>query len=289
MTLDQNRDFYAEEIRIAANLCSADLVRAFATVHREDYLGPPPWQICSADKAALAALGIGGGIYTSTDNPRDLYHNVLVAIDPARHLNNGQPSAVARWIAALDLRRGDHIYHAGCGVGYYTAILAEMAGPEGRVVAVDLDADLAARARKNLSGYPWVSIHAGGAVLDPGPCDAMLINAGVTHPHRPWLGRLKDGGRMILPLTGRGQMHGSGIMALITREPAGFSARTVSFVAIFSFSSLRDPEIEPLLTSALAKRDLLRLSSLRLDEHAREDTCLVHTSGTCLSSRPLAT
>jgi protein-L-isoaspartate(D-aspartate) O-methyltransferase len=52
-----------------------------------------------------------------------------VAIDAARCLNNGQPSALARWIDAFDLCTGDRVLHVGCGVGYYTPIL-----PDGRDV-----------------------------------------------------------------------------------------------------------------------------------------------------------
>jgi protein-L-isoaspartate(D-aspartate) O-methyltransferase len=289
LTLDEYRQFYADEIRIASNTTSEALVRAFATVPRENYLGPPPWHIFSGDKAALAPLGLSGELYTTTANPSDLYHNVLVAIDPERHLNNGQPSALALWIAAMDLKPGDHVYHAGCGVGYYTAILAEVVGSGGSVVAIDIDPDLAGRAKQNLSGYAQVSVFAGdGATFDPGICDAMLINAGVTHPAREWLDRLKEGGRLLLPLTGKGgHNYGSGVMAKFTREKAGFSARIVSFVAIFSFSSLRDPEIEQLLSAALARRDLFKLRSLILDEHAPNETCLVHTARMCLSSKEI--
>jgi protein-L-isoaspartate(D-aspartate) O-methyltransferase len=58
----------------------------------------------------------------------------------------------------------------------------------GSIVASEVDADLAVRARQNLASYPNVSVHAGdGTGVDPGVCDAILINAGVTHPHRPWL------------------------------------------------------------------------------------------------------
>ena len=73
----------------------------------------------------------------------------------------------------------------------------------------------------------------------------------------------------------------------ITREPAGFSARIIAMVAIFHFSSLRDPQIEPLLAKALANRELLKLKSLRLDEHAPGETCIVHAQEMCLSSAAL--
>ena len=111
-------------------------------------MGPAPWQIASSDMATMALMGLTGEAYLTTDNPRDLYHNVLVALDPDRYLNNGQPSALARWIDALELRPGDRVYHLGCGVGYYTAIMAEMVGTGGRVAASEVDAGLAGSGSK---------------------------------------------------------------------------------------------------------------------------------------------
>ena len=58
-----------------------------------------------------------------------MYHNVVIALDDTHDLNNGQPSALARWIDALDLKAGGRVYHLGCGQGYYTAIMAEVMGP----------------------------------------------------------------------------------------------------------------------------------------------------------------
>ena len=125
MTLEDCRFFYAQEVRWAANLTSPALIGAYARVPREKYLGPPPWQIGSADLRALTVSTLGGPaqrkpdeprdpakqgpdatgkpltMYRSTENPQDLYHNVVVALDAARDLNNGQPSALALWIEAL--------------------------------------------------------------------------------------------------------------------------------------------------------------------------------------------
>ena len=63
------------------------------------------------------------------------YHNLLVALDATRSLNNGLPGSLARWIQALDLKTEDRVFHLGCGVGYYTAIMADVVGPDGSVVA----------------------------------------------------------------------------------------------------------------------------------------------------------
>ena len=281
MTLDDCRRFYAEEIRFAANVRSPALIEAFVRVPREQFLGPGPWRIASSD------MGMGGVVYTETadTDPRHLYHNMPVAIDTARELNNGQPGTLARWIDALDLQAGESVFHLGCGVGYFTAILAEVVGPGGHVTASEVDPGLAARARENLAGYPNVTVHAGdGAALDPGPCDAMLINAGVTHPHVAWLERLRAGGRLVLPLTvAMGATLGKGVVAKIVREPNGFSAQVITFVAIYSATSVRDPQLEPLLGKALSTGLLMKVKSVRLDPHEPADTCVLHAHGVCLS------
>ena len=60
--------------------------------------------------------------------------------------------------------------HIGTGTGYYTAIMACLVGPSGKVTGIELDASLAARARENLSSYPNVLIVNG----DARRCRSML-------------------------------------------------------------------------------------------------------------------
>ena len=133
MTLEECRRFYAEGIKIAGNISSTALLEAFACVPRENFLGPGPWKIASI--GSLPATP--SYIETPDDHPRHLYHNFVIALDPARALNNGEPTSLAKWIDALDLKRGDRVYHLGCGVGYYTAILSEVVGATGQVLASD--------------------------------------------------------------------------------------------------------------------------------------------------------
>jgi len=284
MTLDDCRRFYAEEIRFVANLDSSALVEALARVPREKFLGPGPWQVAfpeiRSDTTTYTTT------YTTIDDPREVYHNVLIALDVTRGLNNGQPSALARWINRLNLRAGDRVLHVGCGVGYYTAIMAELVGATGRVVACEVESDLAFRARENLDSYPNVTVHAGdGAVLDPGICDAIFINAGVTHVHLPWLARLSDGGRIVLPLT---TGSGRGVMVKIIRDHDDFAAQVVGEVAIYFCTSVRDPRLEPVIETALSTGTLLKLKSVRRDSHEQTDTCVLHRGDVCLSSLELA-
>jgi protein-L-isoaspartate(D-aspartate) O-methyltransferase len=290
LTLEDCRAFYAHEIRFAATVTTPRLVEAYARVPREKFLGPPPWQVSSPEARALSAAGLRESSYVTVNDPRDLYHNVVVVLDRAKDINNGQPSALASWIDALALRPGDRAFHLGCGVGYYTAIIAEVVGPSGSVVALELQSDLAARAKENLAPYTNVDVQQGdGAAFDPGPCDAMFVNCGVTHPQTIWLERLRDQGRLVVPFTmALNPQTGQGVMTKILREPAGYSAAMVNPVGIFSGGSLRDPALEPLMRKALTTGGLLKLKSVRRGAHEPCDSCVLHAAEVCLSTAPLS-
>ena len=148
-----------------------------------------------------------------------------------------------------------------------------------------MQADLAARAAENLADYPNVTIESGdGASFDPGECDAMLVNCGVTHPQTLWLDRLRDGGRLVLPFTmAMNSRVGQGVMTTIVRKGAQYTTKLVSPVAIFSGVSLRDSSLEPQLLKGLTTGGLLKMKSVRRDRHEAGDTCVVHTREVCLS------
>ena len=280
-TLEQYRRFYAEEIRAVSNLSQQPLlVEAFAQVPREKFLGPAPWQI-------YGELYMQPGNYREVHDPREVYHNVVIALKKTQSLNNGQPGALAAWIAALNLAPGQCVFHVGSGTGYYTAIMAQVVGPQGAVVAAEVEQDLAEQAIAALREYPNVAVHArDGANIDPGPCDAIFINAGVTHPHVPWLERLNDGGRMVLPLTTpMAPGLGKGLMIRVTRRQDRFTAEVVSMVAIYSSASVRDPALVPQINKAFESRELLKMKSVRVDPHEPTETCLVHSPTVCISAQ----
>lgn len=285
MTIEECRRFYAEGIKLAGNIQSNSLIEAFARVPREKFLGSGPWRI------ATMGAGPGRPIYVETPDadPRHLYHNLLVSLDASRDLNNGEPAGLAKWIDALELKRGDCVYHLGCGVGYYTAIIAEVVGDEGHVLASEFDVNLAARAKTNLAEYANVSVQSGdGVAVEPGKRNAIFINAGVTHPHPKWLESLVEGGRLVLPLTvsvgmGMSPNLGSGVMTRFIRIGGNFSAQIVTPIAIFSCIGMRDAEREQALRDALRAGKLVNLRSLRRDSHQSDGTCVVHSNDICLS------
>jgi protein-L-isoaspartate(D-aspartate) O-methyltransferase len=290
MTIEECREFYAQEVKFAANLTTPGLVEAYARVPREKFLGPGPWQIGSAEGRAMSAAGMLQLSYVTVDDPRDVYHNVVVALDRSKDINNGQPSALGRWIDALELKAGERVYHLGCGAGYYTAIMAEVVGPGGSVVGVELQPELAERAKKNLASYASVGVEArDGATFDPGDCDAMLVNAGVTHPQMKWLERLRERGRLVVPFTiAMNATIGQGVMTKVVRERGGYTAEMVTPLAIYSGGSMRDPELEPLMLKALATGGLLKLKSVRRDGHEPVESCVLHGREVCLSMATVA-
>jgi protein-L-isoaspartate(D-aspartate) O-methyltransferase len=289
MNLEDIRQYFAEEIRVVANIQTRAIVTALATVPREQFLGPGPWQIPIIDTCTTAGGGTSQTKYRSTEDadPRRLYHNVAIAIDPSRNLNNGQPASLASWIDALELKEGEHAVHIGCGVGYYTAIMAEVVGPSGRVIGVEIDPDLALRARKNLALYECVEVlEASGSNYNPPAVDAIFVNAGATQVRPAWLNALRPGGRLLFPLTigADPNLHGTGFMIRVKREPSGFAVRFVSTVMIFPCIGSRDEEANQRLLQAVQRGTWGLVKSVRVDTHEADDTCWLHSEEACLST-----
>ena len=287
--LDGLRRYYAEELRAVANLQSEALVDAFAKVSREDFLGPGPWLILNPFHSIDENNEASYYRETTDADPKHLYHNVLVAIDAKRCLNNGQPSFLAILIDSLDLVPGDSVVHIGCGTGYYTAVIAEVVGPRGRVTAFEVDTGLAARARTNLSHLSHVEVlESDSAGIAPNVYDGMLVNAGATHPRHAWLDALRAGGRLILPLTVSNEtdVTQSGEVLKIKRQEHGWSAGFLCSTSIFPCSGARDPELNDKLRAAFKRGDWNRVRSLRRNIHQPSDTCWLHSDQFCLSTLP---
>jgi protein-L-isoaspartate(D-aspartate) O-methyltransferase len=281
--LAKSRRRFADELRATAHLTSDALVEAFAQVPRERFVGHGPWQICDfADD--------GSWSYHTTDSadPSHVYRDVLIGIDPARGLNNGEPSSLAGWIESLTLRLGETVVHIGSGTGYYTAILAELVGPSGTVLACEIDPTLAVRAEENLRPWNQVTVSPmDGSELPFGECDAIFVNCGVTHPSLTWLTRLRMGGRLLLPVTVSSNETdvGRGAMFLITKRAVGFAARYLSSVGIFPCSGGRSEALNQVL-HAKTKESWRSVHSVRIDQHVEDGSCWLHTDMCCLSVAP---
>lgn len=280
------RAFYAEEVAAVCNLRSPALVRALATVPRERFLGDGPWKIYAIESGP----GRGGYYETPDADPRRVYHNVPIALDAARLLNNGQPSTVASWIDALDIAAGQRVVHIGCGTGYFTAVLAEMVGASGSVFATEADPTLAAAAVRNLQPWQKVTVAHTDALEILRDADVILVNAGVTNPDPTWLDHLREGGRLLFPLTfDTGPMTtGKGSMVRVTRAGERFAASVGWMVMIYQSTTGRTPELSTAVQKAIAtgfmSGRLNAVRTLRRDTHQPDESCWLHAPGWCLST-----
>ena len=284
--LTLQRRFFAEELEAVCKLRSPELVDAFAVVPRERFLRRGPWTVLA--DSDFNFTGPARTRETPDADPRRVYHNIAVAIDPSRQLFNGQPGTLGVWIDALNLQPGDRVLHVGCGLGYYTAVMAHCVGSSGRVVGIDVDEELARGAVQNLASIEWVEVrHGDGADIASESFDAILVNAGVTHPHDAWLDALRPGGRLILPLTctmAAMSPIGKGWVLHLSRNGDDFAARTVAMVAIYSAVGLRDSELNDRLGQAFRRSPFPPIKRLRRDAHEPEATCWLHGNTFCLST-----
>jgi protein-L-isoaspartate(D-aspartate) O-methyltransferase len=275
------RRAYARQVTFLGNARNAALERAYADVPREAYLGPGPWPILRWPRYTL----------TPDADPAWLYSDILVGILPERHLNNGQPSAHALWIAAAAPSTGEHVVHVGAGVGYYSAIMAHMVGSAGALTAIEYDPQLAARALSNFAHSPNVQVLQGdGSVTPFAPADVIYVNAGACRPADAWLDGLKEGGRLVLPLTTARNFAGplefsrpSGAVFRITRRGGDYDADFVGPIRVFPCEGMRDEASEQALAAAFEKGGYRDVKRLRRTDEVPDEECWVKASGWSLT------
>lgn len=155
--------------------------------------------------------------YTIGDPPDPETLDLLYDIDRAHGVHragvNGErvistasaPTVLAAQSEMLWLHSGMSVLEIGTGIGYFAALLAELVGPDGRVISVELDADVAALARERLgqAGYPAVQVitgdgHEGAA--EQAPFDRIVCSVGCTDVSGAWLDQLTPGGFALVPL-----------------------------------------------------------------------------------------
>ena len=281
------RRAYAMNLLAAAGVADPRLEAAFAAVKREDFLGPGPWP------ALRWAVGY---VPTPSADPVYLYADIPIGIVPERNLNNGAPSLHVPLLAHAAPREGEHAVHVGAGTGYYTAILAALVGPRGRVTAIEFDPDLAARAATNLAPFAQVRVMQGdGASLPFDPANVIYVNAGATRPAETWLDGLAEGGRLILPLTATRttanpvnrmeDVERRGAVFRIERRGGDYLARWISAIGVFPCAGGRDAESEAALWTAFEKGGWQKVTRLYRDGDLPEERSWLRAPGWSLAYR----
>ena len=207
---------------------SSDAVRdAFLRVPREHFLPGVPIETVYRDDVVV----------TKTDE-----HGRAIS-------SSSQPQIMARMLELLDLRPGQRVLEIGAGTGYNAALLKELVGPGGRVATVEVDDELARKARRALrSGGHAVTVvaadgregHAAGA-----PYDRIVATVSASRIPRAWLDQLAEGGLLEAPL----RISGAGWQAVATFRRSREVLESVAVVP-GGFMPLRgeEGELPPALT-----------------------------------------
>src|SRR5437879_1798531 len=120
--------------------------------------------------------------------------------------SSSQPAIMAIMLQQLHAEPGQRVLEVGAGSGYNAALLAELVGSRGQVVTLDFDEELSESARAHLrtAGIEGVRVrHADGADgWPPGaPYDRLIVTASADDLSPAWLDQLREGGRLVIPLS----------------------------------------------------------------------------------------
>jgi protein-L-isoaspartate(D-aspartate) O-methyltransferase len=121
---------------------------------------------------------------------------------------NSQPRTVESMLRLLDVKPGHKVLDVGSGSGWTTALLANLTGPSGRVLGVELEPELVEFGSANLDAcdLPWASIHeARPGVLglpSAAPYHRILVSAMALELPVDLVDQLHTGGVMVIPVAG---------------------------------------------------------------------------------------
>jgi len=138
------------------------------------------------------------------------------------------PHSYPLFYEPLGLGQGDRFLEVGLGSGYGTALAREVVGPEGMVVAVEIDPLTLAFARENLerAGYRDIVLVQGDGGLgypELAPYDRICITAACPDIPSPLVDQLREGGRLIAPVQEGGVQN----LVLLEKRKEGGRRKTI--------------------------------------------------------------
>ena len=135
----------------------------------DDFLRPDGVPAESADARHPLAVGSAPGPYALATGPAADYR--------LRILHDLYGPGTRRLLLEAGLRRGMRVADVGCGVGLVTALLAELIGPEGHVVGIDVSGAQLAQARQRLASVGANASFVEASATDTGlpPCSFDLV------------------------------------------------------------------------------------------------------------------
>ena len=119
-----------------------------------------------------------------------------------------QPLVVAFMLEQLTPEEGEKILDVGSGSGWTSALLGEIVGPEGKVIAIDIVPELVEFGEKNVAKYDFIKSGIAEFICADGskgyqkeaPFDKILASASAAKLPSAWQEQLKTGGRIVTPI-----------------------------------------------------------------------------------------
>jgi protein-L-isoaspartate(D-aspartate) O-methyltransferase len=189
-------------------------------------------------------------------------------------------------MAACAIKPGDRVVHVGAGVGYYTAILAELVGEAGHVSGFEIDTVLATAAARNLARWSWASVDATSGINDTLPqADLIYVNAGVEDIPRAWLASLLPAGRLLLPLAPRSTDRGGCFVIQSVGASAVLQVRFVCHAQFVPCVGAQDDAVRERIVEAFRMGGCETVRSLRLHPELPDDSAWLRGPDWWLSTR----
>lgn len=138
-----------------------------------------------------------------------------------------QPEVVAFMLELLEPAPGNKILDVGSGSGWTSALLAEIVGPEGKVIAIEIIPELMEFGKRNVAKYnfPVQFICADGSkgYKKEAPYDRILASASAEKIPLAWREQLKVGGIIVAPV-------GNSIWRIVKKfSPGGFVFEEIEY------------------------------------------------------------
>ena len=159
-------------------MAGADVDAAFDVVDRAEFLRPRDRVVADLDEPLSIGLG----------------------------QTNSQPRTVRNMLRLLEVETGHRVLDVGSGSGWTTALLAQLVGPTGTVLGVELEPDLATWGAENLGrqDVSWASIRAADpdvlGIPAEAPFDRILVSASARRLPDELVEQLTDDGVMVVPV-----------------------------------------------------------------------------------------
>jgi len=170
------------------------------------------------DERVMAAMGhVPRHEFVPLELKELAYENMPLPIGCGKTIS--QPFMVALMTDLLEIREQDKVLEVGTGLGYQTAILAELAG---KVFTIEIIEELASDAERRLGkrGYKNIRFRVGDGSrgwVEHAPYDKIMVTAAPELVPPTLLEQLGPGGRIVIP-AGTEEMQQ---LLLVTKDEDG--------------------------------------------------------------------